>query len=124
MYFVIGLFLLIFSGADKSIQNDDLLACITKYDAKWGEDCSQCKYMNDTYTVFFKNNCDQILDVKCAVQENDLYWKTYTFLNVEPERTFTAYACRGTGKYQYWVKLSGDRSIELPSDDVINHRED
>ena len=109
------------AGAHPSY-NEEYLACVTKFEAKWGEDCSQCKYMTDTYTVFFRNECDVNLDIKVAVQEEDLYWKTFTFLNTEPGQEISGYACKGTGKYQYWVRKTGDKSIQLPTDEFINSR--
>ena len=120
--YLLNLFLLLNIVGNDAPYNEEYLACVVKYDAKWGEDCSQCKYMTETYTVFFRNECNVNLDIKCAVQEEDLYWKTYTFLDVEPGEEISGYACRGTGKYKYWVKKTGDRSIQLPTDDFINNR--
>lgn len=117
---LMNLIFLIAFGSLNSIADEDLLHCISKYDAKWGRECSQCLYERETYTVYFRNVCDQTLDVKCAVQEKDLHWRSFTFLSVAPEAELSAYACKGTGKYQYWVRLSGDVEIEFPSDEQIN----
>ncbi|HNQ13893.1 MAG TPA: hypothetical protein PKM16_11855 [Bacteroidia bacterium] len=104
----------------KPINSEDVTACIVKYDAKWGQDCKQCNNSSKSYTVYFRNECSRILDVKLAVQESDLRWRTYTRLNMRPEEIISGYACAGTGKYLYWVRKSGDNSVSFPGDEEIN----
>ncbi len=98
---------------------DDVNKCIVKYKYEWGLPCSQCKEFSKTYTVFLRNECYKKLDVKCAVQETDKRWKTFTRLSMGYNDTIVGYACNGKGKYLYWTKLSDDSSIELPTDEEI-----
>jgi len=98
---------------------DDTNKCIVKYKYEWGLPCSQCKESSKTYTVYLRNECYKKIDVKCAVQETDKRWKTFTRLAIGYNDTITGYACNGTGKYLYWTKSADDNSIELPTDEEI-----
>src|SRR5436190_21250179 len=98
---------------------DDVNKCIVKYNYEWGKPGSQCKESSKTYTVYFRNECYKKLDAKCAVQETDKRWKTFTRLAMGYNDTLVGYACSGTGKYLYWAKSSDDMSIALPTDEEI-----
>ena len=102
------------------LMQEDLTGCVKKYNAVWGRTCSACKQEGNTYTVFLKNECTQTVDVKCAVQETEKRWRTYTRLNLATGDTMTGYACNGSGKYLYWVRKAGDKTVTFPADEEIN----
>jgi hypothetical protein len=110
----------LFAFSNHKYQQADLNECVKKYRAEWGRTCSACKQDGNTYTVFLRNECDQVVDVKCAVQEKEKRWRTFTRLSLAPKDSMSAYACNGAGKYLYWVRKSGDKSIEFPTDEEIN----
>ena len=99
---------------------DELTDCVKKYRSEWGRTCSACKQEGNTYTVFLRNECSRTVDVKCAVQEVEKRWRTFTRLNLAVGDSMTAYACNSTGKYLYWVRKAGDKSITFPADEEIN----
>jgi hypothetical protein len=101
-------------------QSDDLSGKLVKYRSEWGKSCTQCKELNGTYRVYFKNTATQALDVKVAAQENDKRWRVFSRLAMQPSDSIVAYACKGTGKYMSWVKEAGDNSITFPTDEEIN----
>lgn len=98
---------------------DDSNKCIVKYKYEWGQPCNQCKESSKSYTVYFKNECYRKIDTKCAVQETDRRWKTFTRLSMGYNDTIYGYACSGSGKYLYWTKNADDKSIVLPTDEEI-----
>jgi hypothetical protein len=102
------------------LQEDDLTKCFVKVKHEWSKPCAQCADYKKSYRVYFRNNCAEKLDVKCAAQEIDLRWRTFSRLSVAPGDTVTAYACKGTGKYLYWVRPAGDESQPFLSDEEIN----
>lgn len=99
--------------------HNDVNKCIVKYKYEWGQPGSQCKEFSKSYTVYFRNECYKKIDAKCAIQETDKRWKTFTKLSLGYNETFSGYACNGTGKYLYWAKESSDKSVALPSDEEI-----
>lgn len=101
-------------------QEDELSGKLVKYRSEWGKACTQCKELNGTYRVYFKNTATQALDVKVAAQENDKRWRVFSRLAMQPNDSIVAYACKGTGKYMSWVKAAGDNSITFPTDEEIN----
>lgn len=122
---VVGLAILAFKG----FENDtDWTACLKKCDSGWGLQCKDCKYyketykrsFDDTYTVKMHNVCDERIDAKICVQEEDKSWRCKSVPGLPPKDTITMCACKGTGKYLYWVRRTGDKEIILPSDDEIN----
>lgn len=113
----LALFLLI---NNRSGATEDLTHCLFKTKSEWNQTCTQCPEKSGTYRVYFRNDCFRKLDVKVAVQEKDLRWRTFQFQAMSPNDIISAYACKGTGKYLYWVKDSNDDSIEFPSDEQIN----
>lgn len=112
--------ILLLTAQIKSSIYEDVSSCIVKFDAKWGQDCKQCSQSDKSYTVYFRNECSRILDVKLAVQESDLRWRTYTRLSIRPDDIISGYACQGTGRYLYWVRKTGDTAIHFPTDEEIN----
>lgn len=100
---------------------EDLNKCLIKYHFEWGLSGSQCRESSKSYAVFFRNECYKKIDVKCAVQEIDKRWKTYTRLGMNYNDTISGYACSGTGKYLYWVKSVDDKSTVFPTDDEIQN---
>ncbi|MFN5324384.1 MAG: hypothetical protein ACK5C5_05660 [Bacteroidota bacterium] len=94
--------------------------CISKVKSEWGENCSGCQNSTNSYRAFFVNTCDKSMDVKIAIQEKSLRWKTYTMMNVAPQDTISGYACEGTGKFMSWHRRVGDKGSLFPSDDEIN----
>lgn len=103
-------------------ENDDLNKCLVKYKSEWSKPCTQCSDYQKSYRVYFRNECTAKLDVKCAAQESDKRWKTFTKLEMMPNDTIVAYACKGAGKYLYWVRNSGDATVQFPSDEEINEQ--
>lgn len=99
---------------------NDLSECVKKYNSEWGRTCSACKQEGNTYTVFLRNECSQAVDVKCAVQEVEKRWRCFIRLNLAIKDTMTGYACNSSGKYLYWVRKAGDKTIVFPSDEEIN----
>ena len=101
---------------------DEVNQCLFKYKSEWGKPCANCPEPISTksYRVYFRNECYTKLDIKVATQEIDKRWKTYTKLQAGYGDTIVAYACKGTGKYLYWVKRSDDSSVELPSDNEVS----
>ena len=106
----------------------DLTNALEKIDAKWGETCDKCEYykgyersFEDTYTVFFRNTSNIIIDVQVAVQEKNLAWRIYQFRGIHPLDELSTYACQGTGKYLYWVKKENDPELIFPSEEKVNN---
>ncbi len=112
--------------------NNDLLAqdynaCVQKISSEWGEDCEKCEYYTEgykrsyqqTYRATFQNVCGDKIELKVAMQEQDKTWRTFPVKVLDPEQTFTAYACKGSGKYMFWVRKLDDREIVLPTDKQI-----
>ncbi len=110
---VIGL-----SNSGKS--EEDMNHCLVKYKSEWNQPCSQCMDYSKSYRVFFRNECEDKIDVKCAAQEIDNRWRTFSRLQMLPKDTITAYACKGKGKFMTWVRKAGDKEIVFPSDEEIN----
>jgi hypothetical protein len=105
-------------SSDKT--QEDLSACLQKSSSVWGSNCGSCYSYSRSYRVNLKNTCNETLDVKVAVQEKSMRWRTYNQLNMAPGDTISAYACEGTGKYMFWAKRSGDNTILFPSDQEID----
>ena len=102
------------------LEEDDLAKYIVKYKSEWGKSCLQCIESKGTYRVYLKNTYTEKLDLKVGVQEKDNRWRIFQRLNFAPNDTIVGYACKGSGKYMVWTKLSSDTSTELPSDAEIN----
>ena len=102
------------------LEEEDLAKYIVKYKSEWGKSCLQCMESKGTYRVYLKNTYTEKLDIKVGVQEKDKRWRVFQRLNFSPNDTIVGYACKGTGKYMVWTKLSSDGSTELPTDGEIN----
>ncbi len=100
-------------------QGIDYMECIKKTSSEWGGDCIQCPVKKDTYRVFLKNNCSESVDVKIAVMETIGRFRTFTFSSVLPNDSVSGYACTGNGKYFFWAKKTGDKSLLFPDDEEI-----
>ena len=92
--------------------------CLEKYDSKWGKECANCMVAKDTYRVSLRNICSEKIDCMVCVQEKYKHWRCYTQLNLEPMDTIYGYACKGAGRYLYWVKQAGDGAF--PTVDEVN----
>ena len=99
---------------------NDLTKFLVKYKSEWSKPCTQCQDYTKSYRAYFRNTYTSKLDVKVAAQEQDKRWRTFVRLNMTPNDTIVAYACKGNGKYLCWVREAGDLSVVFPSDDVIN----
>ncbi len=116
--FALAFFMMCLSWNGRS--QDDLNHCLVKYKSEWGKPCLQCLDYSKSYRVYFRNDCTEKLDVKCAAQQADKRWKTFTRLEMMPNDTIVAYACEGNGKYMKWVRRSGDTMTAFPGDEEIN----
>ena len=118
LFFIIAFALLILSAKGY----DEVNKCVIKYKSEWGKPCVNCPepITTKSYRVYFRNECYTKLDIKVAAQEMDKRWKTYTKKEAGYGDTIVAYACKGTGKYLYWVKRSGDTSVDLPTDNEVS----
>jgi len=94
--------------------------CLEKYDSKWGNKCANCMTSKDTYLVSLRNVCTEKIDCLVCVQEKYKNWRCYTNLAVKPQDTVYGYACKGAGRYLYWVKRAGDNQISFPTVDEVN----
>ena len=117
---VISVIVLSFTIKTESGDEKNWNECVEKYNANWGEPCPDCTYNNDIFHVSFRNICEENVDVFVAVQESNKSWRCLYTENIAPKDTITAFACKGTGKYLYWVRKAGDREMELPTCDEVN----
>lgn len=98
-----------------------------KADSKWGAPCERCEsYTADlkrdfsgTFQVDLKNTCQEIVEVKVAMQEKNGAWRTFPVKALAPDEMKNFYACDATGKYMYWVRRVNDTEIVLPTDREI-----
>jgi hypothetical protein len=93
--------------------------CLKKSSSEWGSNCGACYNSSKSYRVNLKNICKENIDVKVAVQEKTMRWKTFNQNNLPPADSISAYACDGTGKYVFWTRKAGDKTIVFPTDDEI-----
>lgn len=96
--------------------------CLKKYRSEWGQPCKQCTYNPDIYTVYFKNVCELNIDVLISIQEESSTWNCYYFNDLAPEDSVSGFACKGTGKFLYWVKKAGDTNITFPTCTEVNEQ--
>ena len=94
--------------------------CLEKDNSQWGTNCSDCIDSRDTYRVCVKNICLENIDVMICVQERSLNWRCYTRFELEFQDTLFGYACKGSGRYLYWVKKAGDAQISFPTLEEVN----
>lgn len=101
-------------------EDEDLNKCVEKYKATWGDPCMDCTYNKDIFQVFFRNTCTDNLDIMIAVQEVNKKWNCFFVEDFKPQDTVVTHACKGTGKYLYWVRKAGDRELVFPTCEEIN----
>lgn len=108
-------------------QDRDYSDCVVKESSSWGQVCKNCEYYKEgfrrsyeeTFTVAFKNICRENVEIKVAMQESNGTWRIYPIKMLTQNQVFEAYACRGSGKYLYWVRRVDDTEVILPSDSEI-----
>lgn len=92
------------------------------------EDCFEVtstetgKQCTESFKVRWKNTCNDIMDIKYALQKKDGSWSTGIRLNVSPGNTMGegAYTCKATGKYKWWARPSAKKfEIKFPTDEEI-----
>jgi hypothetical protein len=93
--------------------------CLSKSSSEWGSNCGACYNSSKSYRINLKNICSDNIDVKVAVQERTMRWRTFAQNNLAPGDTISAYACDGTGKYIFWSRSAGDKTIVFPTDDEV-----
>lgn len=118
---ILVLFLLQFGNPVVNLQNpeDPLSKCLQKSSSEWASNCGSCYNSSKSYRVNLKNVCKDNLDVKVAVQERSRRWRTFTQNNMAPGDSISSYACEGTGKYVFWNRVAGDKTIVFPTDEEI-----
>ncbi|MCB0794747.1 MAG: hypothetical protein KDB88_08425 [Flavobacteriales bacterium] len=112
-----------FMNAQSGNAND----CVVKVSSSWGQLCEKCEYYKEgykrdysgTYQIELRNDCSSTVELKVAVQEENGVWRTFPVKALEPHASMTAFACKGSGKYLYWVRRLDDTEIILPSDQQI-----
>jgi hypothetical protein len=103
-----------------NFQEDPTAQCLKKTSSEWGSTCGSCYNSTKSYRVNLKNVCTDNLDVKVAVQERANRWRTFNQNNLAPGDSISSYACEGTGKYIFWTRKTGDKTIVFPTDEEIN----
>jgi hypothetical protein len=93
--------------------------CLKKTSSEWGSNCAACYNSTNSYRVNLKNICDAPIDIKVAVQEKTARWRTFNLNNMAPGDSISAYACNGTGKYIFWSRKAGDKTVTFPTDEEI-----
>jgi hypothetical protein len=101
---------------------ENINECLVKYRSEWYKPCTQCQDYSKSYRAYFRNTCKEAIDVKVAAQESDKRWRTFSRLNMQPNDSIVAYACKGTGKHMMWVRKAGDNVIVFPTDEEINQQ--
>lgn len=117
---------ILFAAPAAFAQKEDPRNCLVKVGSAWGEVCDRCEaykgFRRDwsgTFKVELRNDCSETVELKVAMQEEGGSWRTFPIRVLEPGESTWAFACKGTGKYQYWVRKANDLEIVLPSDAEI-----
>lgn len=107
-------------------QDQSWADCVVKASSAWGRPCEKCENykgwkrdFSGTYQVALKNACNEMLEVKVAVEETGGAWRTFPVRTLAPGDSLNAFACHGTGKYLYWARRINDTEIILPTDGEI-----
>ncbi len=108
-------------GYAQTNQDDPLAQCLKKSSSEWASNCGACYNSSKSYRINLKNVCTDNLDVKIAVQERTRRWRTFSQNNMAPGDTISSYACEGTGKYVFWNRKAGDKTIVFPTDEEIEN---
>lgn len=119
--------LLLLAGLTLRAQDQSYADCVVKANSSWGQPCEKCEAYRDNFRrdysgvfqVELKNACSDIVEVKVAMQEANGNWRTFPIKTLAGGQAMTAFACKGTGKYLYWVRRLNDTEILLPSDQEI-----
>ncbi len=126
MRYPIILSLLFGLALNSAAQDQSYSDCVVKVGTAWGEVCDKCEsykgFRRDysgTFRIDLKNACNETVELKVAVQENNGMWRTFPVRLLDSGATTTAFACQGTGKYLYWVRRLNDTEIILPTDQEI-----
>ena len=114
------LFVLVFVNDPVASKERDWNECLEKYDSKWGSDCANCMESKDTYLVSLRNVCTEKIDCMVCVQEKYKNWRCYSHYDLMPRDTVYGYACKGAGRYLYWVKRAGDTETAFPTISEVN----
>lgn len=119
--------IVLFSCFTANAQDRNYSDCVVKESSSWGVVCDRCEYYkegykrsyDETFVVTFKNVCGENVELKVAMQEKDGNWRTFPVKMLGQNETFDAFACKGSGKYLYWVRRVDDTELILPSDREI-----
>jgi hypothetical protein len=95
-------------------------SCMKKYNSNWGKACPDCIYNEDIFHVYMRNVSQETVDVLIAVQEKNKTWRCSYNEKINPNDTIEGFACKGTGKYLFWVRKAGDRELEFPTCEQVN----
>lgn len=114
-------------GLGAHAQDQSYADCVVKATSSWGQPCPKCESYTDThkrdysgvYQIGLKNACNETVELKVAMQEDNGTWRTFPIKALAAGDTMTAFACNGTGKYLYWVRRLNDTEILLPTDQEI-----
>ncbi len=118
---------LLIAAAGKA-QDQAYADCVLKTSSTWGAPCEHCQHYVDgykrdfsgTYQLELKNTCNEVIEVKVAVQEKNGTWRTFPVRALGANEAMNAFACEGSGKYLYWARRANDHEIILPTDrDII-----
>ena len=119
--------LLVSAAATVNAQDQRFSECVVKPSSEWGKLCEKCEFYGEgykrdfsgTYQITLRNTCNETVEVKVAMQEQNGSWRTFPIKAIAANETMSAFACQGTGKYLYWVRRLNDTEIVLPSDREI-----
>jgi hypothetical protein len=121
------LLILVSIGFWAGAQDQSYADCLVKVSSKWGAPCEKCEIYKEgfkrdfssTYQVDLKNACNELIEVKVAMQEKNGQWRTFPLKALAPNETLNAFACVGTGRYMYWVRRVNDTETIIPTDQEI-----
>lgn len=117
--FISFLFLLNPIAKDEYFPTQENTECLSKSSSEWGTYGVACHKSDNSYRINLKNSCTVNIDAKVAVQEKTNRWRTFNRNNLAPGDSISGYACEGTGKYVFWTKTAGDKTVVFPTDEEI-----
>ncbi|GAB4287668.1 MAG: hypothetical protein Kow0068_13450 [Marinilabiliales bacterium] len=106
-----------FDDGDDKNWND----CVEKYKSEWGQPIKGCTYNNKIYKAYYRNICDENIDVLISTMNKDNVWECFYKENMAPNDTLMIYTCNGTGSTLIWVKKAGDKEIVFPTCEEVNN---
>ena len=71
--------------------------------------CSEHSY--DPFVVIVKSVCNRKVDARLYVKEKSKRWEVFKKNNLAPGDTMLGFACDGTGKFKWEIRLPGDNSF-------------